>query len=289
MIEMSSTPSESEQYVEEAYSMMTVINELLGEFNENKAQDEKLIQQSREALLRTQHFIDQNKSLIPAYSLKKVSDSMKLLEGHLNTEAKTKLQFSFRTRLKESPKGHEKTTTPLVTSEQKSALKDVDKFKGFRDRVAETLVLELNQSEAGDVSLENLSECKVKIIGNVNTVYINNLTNTSVTVCLARRAITVIKCTSCQFTLICQQLRIDSANKCNFTIYTSARSMLETSSELSFKPLKLEELVDCDTESINRLMADNNFKWSDNNWKCVDDFDWLVPNIPSKNYKLLES
>lgn len=65
--------------------------------------------------------------------------------------------------------------------------------------------------------------------------------------------------------------------------------MLETSSELSFKPLKLEELVDCDTESINRLMADNNFKWSDNNWKCVDDFDWLVPNIPSKNYKLLES
>lgn len=286
---MSSAPSESQRCVDEVLFMMTSINNLVERLTEKKEADEQLVQQSREMLDKTQHFIDEHKLLIPAYSLKKVSDSMRLLENHLNSAASIKLKFKFRPTHSHVLPQTQSTSTTSNSVVQSPLRSNTDMFYGFKDQTGATLTLDIDRSEARDVSLVNLVDCTVRIIGNANTIYINSLTHTSVTVCLAKRAIRIIDCKFCQFNLICQQLRIDSTRECDFSIYTSARSMLETSGDIKFAPLKLDKIIDCNIELINELMRDNNFNWIDNNWRCIDDFDWLVPGSPSKNYQLIDS
>lgn len=295
---MSSKVPDSEQCVDDLLLMLSNINKLLERFDyESKASasrpDERLTQESRDALRETQHFINENKSLIPAYCLKKVSDSMRLLEDCVNASTKTKLQFKFKSSSKDtspgSPKAPQTPVTGIEARKPTQVLDSDDRFYGFKDLKSETLVLRVEQSQSRDISLLDLVDCKVQILGQANTVYIRNLTNTCVTVCLARRAVTVVGCKDSQFNVICQQLRIDSTNRCSFSIYTSARSMLEASSDLSFSPISLDKINEHVTDSINHLMDENDFKWTDNNWDCIDDFDWLVPNTPSKNYKLVRT
>lgn len=296
---MASNVPEGEQCVDDLLLKLNTINELVERFaNETKAcasqPQDTLIRESREALKDTQHFINENKLLIPAYCLKKVSDSMRLLEGRVNSSTKTKLQFKFKSTpnkpvdSSDAPQTTSNKSGDIEATKSNNVANSDDRFYGFKNLKSETLVLEVERSESRDISLIDLTDCRVQIFGQANTVYIRDLTNTSVTVCLARRAITVIGCRSSQFNLICQQLRIDSTSQCCFSIYTSARSMLEASSELIFSPISLDEISDRDTASINRLMDENKFHWIDNNWKCIDDFDWLVPSSPSKNYKLVE-
>lgn len=68
-------------------------------------------------------------------------------------------------------------------------------------------------------------------------------------------------------------------------MFTSARSMLESSSELTFKCLNLGETSQRDM--MDELFERAKFDKTKNNWRCIDDFDWLSSNVPSKNFKVI--
>lgn len=280
--------TESELCVDALLVKTSKIEDLVEKLSSER--DDELLCQARDLYLNTQSFISNNKSLIPSYCLKKVTDSLRKLDSYISEPQKTKLQFKFKSVPKVVAVSPEKSLPLEENDKVEINLKDSvsTPFFGFRDCQGKKLELNELEVESKDISLINLINCDVNIVGIANTIYIRNLEDTSVTVCLACRAIAVINCNNCQLKLICQQLRIDSTSKCTFKIYTSARSMLESSRELEFHRLSLDSLEDKSAEQVRDLLIKANFDEQNNNWKCIDDFDWLSPDSASKNYKIVE-
>lgn len=284
-------PSESSRCVDELLPKLAKIDEFVDKLDSTKNHDD-LLDEARILVSNTQSFLDKNKSLIPAYFFKKVTDSLKRLEKRVDEPQKTQFQIKFKPsskKLDDKPAIEDKA--PVCNSAAGScATKFLPDKLGFQGIKNQSIFLGPDEVEFKDVNLIDLENCRVNVDGLVNTVYIRDLKNTTVTVLLACRAITVVNCSNCCFTLACQQLRIDSTNSSEFSIFTSARSMLESSQNLKFRCIDFktalgESKVQADT--IRDLLERANFDETKNNWKCIDDFDWLLPNVPSKNYELI--
>lgn len=282
--------TESERCVDELLVQANNIDDLSKRL-EAKVTDE-LIGESRELLTEIRSYMDNNRAIIPSYIMKKISESLNRLEKQINNSSRSKLKFKFKTKSSDTTPSSPTVNPPCPRTKDCEAVKtqhEVASSLGFQNRNNEHLSLAGADVESKDVALVGLNNCTVSIFGLANTVYIRDLTNTSVTICLACRAITVKNCSNCKLTLICQQLRIDSTNNCEFTIFTSARSMLEASTDLKFKELKLEHLCreDLTEEQVQNLLRMADFNVEQNNWRCIDDFDWLSEEVASKNYKLM--
>lgn len=285
--------SESERCVDELLLITNRVNELTLRLTHD--QTEKVLADSRSLLEATQLFIENNKSLIPSYILKKVSDSLKQLGRQVEAVNKSRMTFKFSAKpsaaSSTSEKDHAKKPSQVIKTAESTASNSYQAFFGFRDRTNQELNMGADEVNSKDVSLVDLVDCKVKIIGVANTLYIRNLKRTDVVVCLACRAITITNCSDCTFKFVCQQLRIDSTTNSLFTIFTSARSMLESSKGLTFKMLQLDELAKEENINHDRIvdyLRIANFNEHQNNWKCIDDFDWLSPTSASINYKICE-
>lgn len=282
----STMKSESELCVDKLLIQLGKIDNLVEKLISNK--NDELICEARDLSTKTQSFVDNNKSIIPSYCLKKVIDSLKKLEKFIDEPQRAKLKFKF----KSAPKTDiEPKEVSIKESEIISYNGDIELSTasfGFENRSNEKLALEQSDVEAKDISLIDLENCDVNIVGLANTVYIRNLKNTSVAVCLACRAITVINCANCQFELVCQQLRIDTTTQSTFKIYTSVRSMLESSNALEFHNLDLDGIERVGHKQVVDLFNKANFDVERNNWKCIDDFDWLSPDTKSKNFSIVE-
>ena len=288
--------SESCLCVDELLVKLSLIDELSAKFDREHGKDSvdsvKLVEECRQLLSTVQLYIDNNRALIPSYILKTASNSLKKLETRINDSGKSKLLFKFSAKSSASkdskPQKTQVTQTKPTKVEDSSKAQDIHQdFFGFQNRIGETLELKQGADvDLKDIKLVNLQDCTIRIFGLASTIYIRGLKNCSVVVCLACRAITITNSSDCFFKFICQQLRIDSTVKSVFHTYTSARAMLEASSELKFGPLDLNKVEGLTIEEIRELLRRANFDESKNNWNCIDDFDWLAPNCPSKNYSI---
>lgn len=254
--------------------------------------NKELVEEARQLVRETQLYIDNQKLIIPPFILKQVSEALRKLERHIDNSNKSKLTFKFKTKPSDKISAETAPRTCTSTSTEPSQTIETDvvekNFFGLRRRSGKRLSLGPDEVDSKDVSLVELESCSVVVRGLANTVYIRNLKNTTVAICLASRAITVKDCTDCRFILVCQQLRIDSTMSSEFSIFTSARSMLEASKDLIFKELKLDDISDfkLSQEQVQQLLARARFNIAQNKWRCIDDFDWLAPDVPSKNYSL---
>lgn len=285
--------SESEACVDELLAKVTAINNLLTQYESKSEPSEDLTCDAREILSSTQAFIDNNKHIIPAYCMKKASEAVKKLDSCLNRSRGSSTIFKFSSG---TSKGVAPNSTPKVefpaepTPEVKQPqyiICSSDKACDFSNLADERVNLKPDQVLCKDISLTKMLRCGVKIFGCANTVYIRGLEGCSVTICLASRAITIAHCKNCVFQLVCQQLRIDSASECTFEIYTSSRSMMESSKNLKFECYNLSK-SEFAGEQLDSFLTEAKFDPNANNWKCIDDFDWLCPSIPSKNYTISE-
>lgn len=274
--------TDSERCVDDLLRRLTNVDNFLVDL-ESKTSDEKLMLEAREQLTSTQSFIDNNQALIPGYCLKKALDSLKKLENFVNKSHESKMQFKFKPSASSPSRPKAPPSEPIDKQPESKPYTHTMQgdTSGFSRRNGESLELNPSEVDSKDITLSDLENCNVVIRGMANTVYISNLKNTSVSVGIACRAITVKECRNCIFKLVCQQLRIDSTFDSKFEIYTSARSMLENSNGLEFRRLHLDSGL---IESMQKCSMDSN----SNNWKCIDDFDWLSPNAPSQHYKLVE-
>lgn len=278
--------SESERCVDELLVKLTKIDQLAMRFDSNR--NDELVANSRSIITETQTFIDNNRTVIPSYTLKKITDSLRRLESRVDEPDKTKLKFKFKTN---TTVKHAAIDTSLANC--KPAIDALSRLQslnlcGFKDKQNETLSLKPDDVNSRDVQLINIVDCTVVIHGLANTVYIRDLKNTEVTVLLACRAVTITGCSQCRFKLVCQQLRIDSTLNSTFETFTSTKSMLESSKDLEFKQFDLEKQDVVPEDQVSELMLQAMFDENRNNWKSIDDFDWLSPDCPSKNFKIVE-
>ncbi|KAL3188317.1 hypothetical protein MRX96_003641 [Rhipicephalus microplus] len=128
---------------------------------------------------------------------------------------------------------------------------------GFQRKSGETLML----SEVGgkDTELDSLDDCQVTVQGCPATMFARRLRNCHI------------------------QLRIHDSHKCEFQVHVQTRSIIEDSKELLFS--KYDFAYDGDEQDWCASHLDRTV----NNWDKVDDFNWLVADKPSPNWKLSEA
>lgn len=283
--------NESEKCVDELLAKVVQLNKL-AELLETNASEQN-VQQAWSLVADTNLLIDNNRSIIPGYCLKRACEALRTLTLKLEKPCKEELQFKFKSFSSSKQPGstgkieRQNENQPGEIS-PKAVIPSANIF-GFQNKSDETLSLSGAEVEFKDVSIVRLRNCDVEVRGLANTIYMNSLTDTRVSIYLASRSITVKDCENCKFKLICQQLRIDSTKSCEFEIFTSARSMLESSQGLVFKPLDISSLGDVQqTSQSDNLMERVKFDPKQNNWRCIDDFDWLSTEVASKNFTLVE-
>lgn len=239
------------------------------------------VDEARKAVKDIENYICNNSAIVPPYFLKLAQDEVRQLEAFIHQP----VGFKFKKKT-DSPKKESEEKAPTKDdpspSEVEPESSDAAPSFGFKSKSDETLILSNDQVDGKDISLVDLKKCSIEIKGCANSVYIKNLVSCEVKIGLASRAILMADCTDCQFVLICQQLRIDSSNDCTFELYISSRAMLENSKNLSFRCLRWT------FDGMEELLKRVNFQADNNNWKQIDDFDWLSKDTKSKNFKLLE-
>lgn len=278
-------PTESEICVDELLAKLAQVDRLISALNAQSLELD-ILQEAKSNLLNTQHFIENNRCMIPSYCLKKASETLRKLDEEISRTSKPSLRFQFNKKDKVQRNSSSGAAIKDFAQQNKSTQpNEPEGVKlGFHNRIGENLSLDASEVNARDIALTKLSKCVVTIRGCINTVYVRDLTECNVEIQLACRAITVANCRDCNFRLICQQLRIDTTFRCNFELYTSVASMLESSKNLTFKRLVLDD----SDSSLRDLLESANFSILENNWKKIDDFDWLSPNQPSDNYSVIK-
>ncbi|XP_074845700.1 tubulin-specific chaperone C [Carettochelys insculpta] len=148
---------------------------------------------------------------------------------------------------------------------------------------AEAQALELGPSELlqRDVLLAELSDCRVRLCGNPNTLRVRDCRGCIVLCGPVSTSVLVDGCSGCVLALACQQLRTHRTRDTRLYVQVTSRAMLEDCRGVSLAPYTWSYPgIEGDYES-SRLDR------SRNNWNLVDDFDWLARDEPSPNWNII--
>ncbi|EGG24289.1 hypothetical protein DFA_06439 [Cavenderia fasciculata] len=80
------------------------------------------------------------------------------------------------------------------------------------------------------------------------------------------------------FVISSRQIRIHNCHNCQFYIHTKSNPIIETCKSVSFAPYPF----------TNNNNNNNDTTANNDNWKHVNDFDWLQTNIPSPNWNIID-
>ncbi|XP_025201998.1 tubulin-specific chaperone C [Melanaphis sacchari] len=228
-----------------------------------------------------QELLNDSKTFLPAYNMKKCSDEIKDITKRyeqLHVKLQPKKKFTFGKQPTRQP------TTPEAKAKAEEKFEPISEPKvykedcGFKNRSDENhLILKEDESFMKDVALDTLTNCIVLICGTPSTVRATSLTQCHVYVC-ATTSIFIENCKDSVFICASQQLRIHDTFDTSFYIYVTSSAIIENSKQLQFAPLSLKGLI------LKKAFEMAKFDESKNNWKIVNDFDWLSSYEPSPNW-----
>ncbi|XP_026818606.1 tubulin-specific chaperone C-like [Rhopalosiphum maidis] len=250
------------------------INDMLISIENNKTDNFHNILQKINEL---QEFLNDSKTFLPAYNMKKCSDEIKYITQRyeqLHEKLQPKKKFAFS----EQP-----TTSAVAKSEDEfEPVNQLEVYKedcGFKNRSdAINLVLTEQECYMKNVVLDTLTNCLVVICGTPNTVRATSLTDCYVYVC-AQTLIFIENCKDSIFICASQQLRIHDTFDTSFYIYVASSTIIENSKQLRFAPLSYNS-----SALLKKAFRMANFDEFKNNWKIVNDLDWLSSYEPSPNW-----
>lgn len=227
-----------------------------------------------------QEYLNDCKAFLPAYNMKKCSNEIKNLTKsyeQVHEKLLPKKKFTFG-----------KCAMPVITPKviPPDEIEPVNEFKvykedcGFTNRADENLKLTEEQTLSKDIALDVLSNCNILVCGAPSTIRASSLSNCKVFAC-ASTSIFVENCKDTIFVCAAQQLRIHDTVASDFYIYVTSTAIIENCKQLRFAPLTLS------SQQIKKSFETVNFDESKNNWKIVNDFDWLSSYESSPNWCII--
>lgn len=134
-----------------------------------------------------------------------------------------------------------------------------------------------------DLTISNVKNCFIEIQGYAGSLQILNAKNCIILCGPISRSVFAENCCDCQLIAACQQLRLHSSSNVKLFIHVTCRAIIEdcTKIEVSNYNYKYPG-IDIDFEKSG---LDINV----NNYKDIADFNWLSPDKPSPNWKLLDA
>ncbi|XP_028156917.1 tubulin-specific chaperone C isoform X1 [Ostrinia furnacalis] len=190
--------------------------------------------------------------------------------------------------------GFSKKKLPKSHTEKQSSLDENDgagktdsnkwdeKLFGFDSFSNKVLSLENDELFQRDVTLRNLKNCTVTLKGVMGTLHMSNLDNCIVLSGPVTSSVFVEKCTNSKIVAACQQLRMHSSVRCDVYLHVTSKGIVEDCSEIRTAPYNLYY------EDLEKHFNMSSLDKKVNNWDCLDDFNWLAPDVPSPNWSVLD-
>ena len=138
-----------------------------------------------------------------------------------------------------------------------------------------------DEIDSKDVTLSELSGCKVMLLGSASAVHIFRVSDSQIFIGPVKGSILIESCVNCTFVAACQQMRIHKTTESVFRIHVTSRAIIEECSSLKFAPLSWSY------ESFENDFKSSGLDRNTNNWNLVEDFNWLVSDVPSPNWSIV--
>ncbi|RZC40374.1 TBCC domain containing protein [Asbolus verrucosus] len=239
---------------------------------------------SKEILL-LQKYVASSNIFLRSYDIKKCQESLQELtvkSKELEDELLPKRKFGFKNKTKPNPqKKKQPNSKDEVDFHSKSAV-TTKYLCGFTNKTGETLVMSGNDIYKKDVTAENLNNCKIKFLGCPSTLHLNHLKDCYVFSGPVSTSIFADNCSNCTLVIACQQLRLHSSKNVNIYLHVTSRAIMEDCHDIFLAPYNLKY------DNLDKDFQESGLDRSTNNWKCIDDFNWLNIEKPSPNWSLLK-
>lgn len=252
------------------------IKDMLTDIKENSTATAEHFQVILQRIYELQEFLNDSKTFLPAYNMKKCSNEIKDVTTYyeqMHEKLLPKKKFAFGKR-------PSKSVVKTKVEEKFEPINKLTVYKedcGFKNRTNENLVLNEDQTLSKDIALDVLNNCNVFICGAPSTVRVSLLSSCKIFAC-ASTSIFVENCKDTIFVCASQQLRIHDTVATDFYIYVTSSAIIENCKQLRFAPLSLNSAL------IKKSFEMANFNESNNNWKVINDFDWLSSYESSPNW-----
>lgn len=233
-----------------------------------------------------QKYVSDSALFLPSYDMRRAQEISAQMRTDVNKrrdELLPKKKFAFKSR---------KKLRPLVTGNNGAAAENdnrtlpennlLQNMFGFSDRSGETLTLTHDQCSGWDIELSNLVDCTVYLYGHPSAVRIKNIVGSEIYCGPVSRSIFVSECYECLLHVACQQLRVHSTVNSKFFVHVTCKAIIEDSENVGFGkiswtyPLLDEHFVAAGLDA------------GKNNWKDVDDFNWLKMDEKSPNWYVID-
>jgi len=133
-----------------------------------------------------------------------------------------------------------------------------------------------------DVTISDLRNCFVELQGHAGSVQISQAVNCVFLCGPIARSLFAEHCQSSTLALACQQLRLHSSEKCRIYLHVTCRAIIEDCTQIEIADYNYNYAT-IDSDFVNAGLDK-----AQNNYTDVADFNWLSPNVPSPNWKLLK-
>ncbi|XP_067624665.1 tubulin-specific chaperone C [Eurosta solidaginis] len=150
------------------------------------------------------------------------------------------------------------------------------------NRENEYICLEGDALNGKDITISNLRDCFVELRGHAGSVQISHAIDCTFLCGPIARSLFAENCERITLALACQQLRLHSSNICRIYLHVTCRAIIEdcTNIEISEYNYKYDDM-DADFQQAGLDKTQNNYK-------DIADFNWLSPDVPSPNWRLVK-
>ncbi|XP_044254512.1 tubulin-specific chaperone C [Tribolium madens] len=234
---------------------------------------------SKEILL-LQKYVANSNIFLRSYDIKKCHESLQELTNKLKELEDTllpKKKFGFKNKPNPKPP-QQKPEKDEVDFQTKTITKELC---GFFNKTGETLIMKGDEIFKKDVTVEKLENCVVKFPGSPSTLHLNQMKNCHVFTGPVSTSIFAENCTNCTLVIACQQLRLHASCNVNIYLHVTSRAIMEDCHDIFLAP------YNWNYDNIESDFKESGFDKNTNNWKCVDDFNWLYVERQSPNWSLM--
>lgn len=242
-----------------------------------------------EKLLTLQKYVSDSTGFLPSYTLHRAQDILRKLRNEINNRREMympKKKFGFKSRQKAKIDNSVKEPSNANIKPEIDDIIKTNQFSdilGFSNKKGETLELSYEKSKFKDIDLNNLENCTVNIVGHPSALRMKGLIDCKIYCGPVSQAVFINECFDSEFHVACQQLRIHSTSNSNFYIHVTSKAIIEDCENVGFAT------YDFTYDNIEKHFEDARLNMTINNWRDVDDFDWLKLDEQSPNWYILTS
>lgn len=282
----STADNEKLDYFEKSFmSRSSLINDLLVKSTQvDKIDLPNHFNEISKEILLLQKYVAASNIFLRSYDIKKCQKSLQDLTNKakdLEEELIPKKRFGFKNKNKfksndkliESRDVVDFSTKILIAPKQ---------LCGFANRLNEKLMMKGDEIDKRDITAENMSNCRIMFLGSPSTLHLNGLRNCYVFTGPVSTSIFADNCINCTLVIACQQLRLHSSHNVNIYLHVTSRAIMEDCHNIFLAPYNLKYC------GISKDFKNSGLDADINNWKSVDDFNWLNVEKKSPNWALLD-